>query len=69
MHNDTKPLSVVAEGDNVAVEALWIGRLAAPLGTLAAGAEMKATIAIFFRLRNGRIVSQRELRLLLSWQV
>ncbi|MBC8164855.1 MAG: nuclear transport factor 2 family protein, partial [Bryobacteraceae bacterium] len=51
--------SIIADDDNVAVEAHWAGKLAVPLGTLSAGAEMKAAFAMFFRCREGRISSQR----------
>lgn len=60
-------LSVTAEGDSVAVESLWTGRLAVPLGTLVAGAEMKAAFAMFFQLRNGCIVSQRNYDCFYPW--
>src|SRR5262245_36995825 len=52
-------LSVVAEGDRVAVEFRWVGVLAAPVGTLPVGAEMRGRFASFLELRDGRIVSQR----------
>ena len=51
--------SAVACGDQVAVEALWTGTLAAPLGTLSAGSTMKAHFAMFFELASGRIRRQR----------
>ena len=51
--------SEVAQGHRVAVEAVWTGVLAVPLGSLAAGASMKAHFAMFFELRDGRICSQR----------
>ena len=51
--------SLLAQGDHVAVEASWTGVLAARLGSLAAGASMKAHFAVFFELRNGRILRQR----------
>ena len=52
-------VSVMAQDDRVAVEARWTGVLAITLGTLAAGTEMKASLAIFFRFRDGRIALQR----------
>ena len=52
-------LSESAQDDRVAVEARWTGLLAVPLGTLAAGDEMQAHCAMFFELRLGRIVAQR----------
>jgi len=52
-------LSMVEEGDRVAVEAGWSAILAVPLGSLAAGQAMSAHFAMFFVLRDGRICSQR----------
>jgi ketosteroid isomerase-like protein len=51
--------SSVAEDAQVAVEALWTGTLAVPLGELAAGASMRAHFAMFFELEDGRIRRQR----------
>ncbi|WP_213434561.1 MULTISPECIES: nuclear transport factor 2 family protein [Lysobacteraceae] len=51
--------SEMAQGDRVAVEALWTGVLAVPLGSLAPGAEMKAHFAMFFELEHGKIRVQR----------
>lgn len=51
--------SALAQGERVAVEALWTGTLAVPLGTLAAGANMQAHFAMFFELQDGRIRRQR----------
>lgn len=52
-------LSGLESGERVAVEARWSGVLAVPVGTLAAGAEIKAHLAMFFELRDGRIHRQR----------
>ena len=49
----------IVAGDELAVEAEWTGVLAVPLGGLAAGYEMKAHFAMFFKFEDGRIVSQR----------
>lgn len=51
--------SELAQGDQVAVEAKWSAELAVPVGTLAAGATMKAHFAMFFEMREGRIHRQR----------
>jgi ketosteroid isomerase-like protein len=51
--------AAVAQGDTVAVEAEWTGTLAAPLGTMPAGYEMRARSAMFLEIRAGRIVAQR----------
>jgi ketosteroid isomerase-like protein len=52
-------LHLVADGDRVAVEFLWSGTLAVPLGPLPAGASMRGRFASFLDFRDGRIVSQR----------
>jgi ketosteroid isomerase-like protein len=52
-------VSEIAQDDRVAVEARWTGVLAIALGALAAGTEMKASFAMFFHFRDGRIAVQR----------
>ena len=52
-------LHLLAGGDRVGVEFLWTGTLAIPLGSLAAGEEMRGRFASFLEFRNGRILSQR----------
>lgn len=49
----------MAEGETVALEVIWRGELAAPLGDLPAGAELASHSAIFLEFRHGRIVAQR----------
>jgi ketosteroid isomerase-like protein len=51
-------LNAIASGDQVAVEALWTGTLAVPLGSIPAGGQMRARFAIFLTYRDGRIVRQ-----------
>ena len=51
--------AALAQGDRVAIEAVWTGELAVPFGSLTAGSTMRAHFAIFFELREGRIQSQR----------
>jgi ketosteroid isomerase-like protein len=51
--------NAVASGDTVALEVLWTGTLAIPLGTLAAGDEMRAHFAVFLQFRDGLIAAQR----------
>jgi ketosteroid isomerase-like protein len=51
-------LNAVASGDQVAIEALWIGTLAVPFGSIPAGGQMRARFAIFLTFRDGRIVRQ-----------
>jgi ketosteroid isomerase-like protein len=52
-------ISEMAQGSRVVVEAIWTGVLAVPFGTLEPGSTMKAHFAMFFELRDGRIVFQR----------
>jgi ketosteroid isomerase-like protein len=48
-----------ADGDTVILEVVWAGTLAIPVGSLAAGDEMRAYFAVFIALRDGRIYRQR----------
>ena len=48
-----------AVSDTVILEVLWVGILAIPVGTLAAGQEMRAHFAVFLEFRDGKIVHQR----------
>lgn len=50
--------SAIAKGDRAALEVDWSGILARPLGALPEGYEMRARFAVFFVLREGRILSQ-----------
>jgi ketosteroid isomerase-like protein len=52
-------VSQMADKDRVAVEARWTGVLAVTTGKLVAGTEMKASFAMFFEFRDGRIALQR----------
>lgn len=52
-------LSSLASGDRVALEVQWTGTLAVPLGSLAAGDEMRARFGVFLDFRDGRIAAQR----------
>lgn len=51
--------SIVASGDTVGLEVDWSARLKIALGKLAVGEELRARLAMFITLENGRIVSQR----------
>jgi len=51
--------SEIAEGSRAAVEAIWNGELAVPLGSLPAGARLRAHFAMFFEMADGRIRLQR----------
>jgi ketosteroid isomerase-like protein len=52
-------VSAMADGERVALEVLWRGVLAEPMGDHPVGAELAAHSAIFLEFRNGRIVSHR----------
>src|SRR5262249_44279348 len=49
----------VVEGRRGAVQALWVGILAVPAGTLPAGAEMRAHFAVFLDFEGDQIRAQR----------
>jgi len=48
----------VEAGDRLALEVIWTGTLAIPLGTLPAGGKMKAHFGVFLTFRDGRIARQ-----------
>jgi ketosteroid isomerase-like protein len=52
-------LRSIARGDQVVIEAAWTGTLRVPYGPLRAGDQMRAHLAMFFELRTGRIIAQR----------
>jgi ketosteroid isomerase-like protein len=60
-------MSEMAQEDRVAVEARWTGILAISVGKLEAGAEMKASFAMFFHFRQGRIAMQRNYDCFDAW--
>ena len=60
-------VSEVAQGNRVAVEAVWTGVLTVPFGSLPAGQEMKAHFAIFFQFHDGKIQLQRNYDCFLPW--
>lgn len=60
-------LSFVAEEQRVAAEVQWSGTLAVPLGTLAAGATLRAHIAMFFDMKDGLIHRQRNYDCFEAW--
>ena len=51
--------SALVQGTRVALETLWVGELAVPIGALPAGAEMRAHFAMFLDFDGERIRSQR----------
>ncbi len=51
-------VTAVEEGDRVALELIWTGRLSVAVGTLAAGDEMRARFAVFFTFEGGLIKTQ-----------
>ena len=53
-------VSTIASGNSVAIQLDWTAELAASLGTLKAGDEMRAHVAIFMEFRDGKICRQRD---------
>ena len=51
--------SIVEQGDEIAAEIIWTGRLAVAFRDMPAGSELRAWVAMFLTFRDGRIVSQR----------
>ena len=51
--------NVIVNGDDVAAEVEWSGDLKVGFGRVAAGSTLRARMAMFLRLRDGKIVSQR----------
>jgi hypothetical protein len=51
--------SAMAQGNRVAIETLWVGVLAVPIGALPAGGEMRAHFAMFLEFEGDRIRAQR----------
>ena len=51
-------LNAIASDNQVAVEAVWTGTLAVPLGSIPAGGQMRARFAIFLTYCDGKIVRQ-----------
>jgi len=58
-HQEYEIVSAVAQEDRVAVEARWSGTFAVPSGKMEPGAEMRASFAMFFLFRDGKIAVQR----------
>ncbi|NBM19271.1 nuclear transport factor 2 family protein [Streptomyces sp. GC420] len=52
-------VNALAMGDQVAMEVLWTGTTAVPLGDLPAGHTLRAHIATFLEFRDGKITAQR----------
>ncbi len=50
--------NAVVEGERVALQLLWTGRLKKTLGTLPIGGELRAHFAVFLEFRDGKIVTQ-----------
>lgn len=57
----------LARDNRVAIEANWTGTLAVPIATLAAGEKMDAFFAMFFELKDGRIVRQHNYDCFENW--
>jgi ketosteroid isomerase-like protein len=53
-------LSAVEQGNTVAIEIDWLGKLAAPVAGIPAGGEMHARVAIFLEFQEDQIILQRD---------
>ncbi|MCC6457718.1 MAG: nuclear transport factor 2 family protein [Caldilineaceae bacterium] len=53
-------MNAFAAGDWVTLEIVWTGTLAIPLGSMAAGTELKAYIATFLQFKEGKIITQHQ---------
>jgi ketosteroid isomerase-like protein len=51
--------TAIANGNEVALEVLWVGILAVAVGSLAIGDEMRANFGVFLTFRDGLITRQR----------
>ena len=51
--------NAVANGDTLALDVLWSGKLAVAFGNLQVGSFMRAHSAMFLNFRDGKIVAQR----------
>ena len=51
--------TALVQGTRVALETLWVGTLAIPLGNIPAGGQMRAHFAMFLDFDDGRIRGQR----------
>ena len=51
--------NAIADGDRVALEVLWTGILAIPMGNLKPGEAMTCYSGIFLDFKDGKIVGQR----------
>lgn len=52
-------LNALELGNEVALEVIWQGTLAVPVGTLPIGGTMRAHFGVFMTFRDGLIASQR----------
>ncbi len=52
-------VNALVNGSHAAVEAIWTGTLAIPLGSLPAGGQMRARFGVFLEFRDGQIIRQR----------
>jgi ketosteroid isomerase-like protein len=63
-----KIMEELADDDRVALEVEWVGTLAVPFGSIPAGGQMKAFIAVVLEFREGKIVRQRNYDCFLAWK-
>jgi len=56
-----------SDQDRVALEVEWVGTLAVAFGTIPAGGQMKAFLAVFLDFRDGKIIKQRNYDCYEAW--
>jgi len=62
-------LNSIVDGDNVALEVLWSGLLAAPVDSLPADSELRAHVSIFREFKDGNICRQHNYDCFDPWWV
>ena len=60
LENRYEVINNFAAGDWVALEIVWTGTLAIPLGKMPIGYEMKAYIATILQFQDGKIIAQHQ---------
>jgi ketosteroid isomerase-like protein len=68
-HQRFEVLNSIVDGDNVALEVLWSGLLAAAVDTLPANSQLRAHVSIFLEFRDGKIARQHNYDCFDPWWV
>jgi hypothetical protein len=62
-------LNSIVEGDRVALEVYWSGRLAVPVDTLPADSEIRAHFSMWLEFKEGKIARQHNYDCFDPWWV